>query len=87
MANSPDFWSILRTLHPVSNLASTVFETLEDVATGSPAAVSADNYEAAIGLLNKFATAGSVGAVQEQRRDQAARKGKVGKENKEKQPQ
>lgn len=36
--------------------------------------MTADNYEAAVSLLNKFATAGSVGAVVEQRYEKVGRR-------------
>lgn len=76
MATSPDFWSVLHALQPVSEAAPLAFHITEDIATGSPQAITADNYESAIGLLNTFATAGSAGIVREQRRDPAARRGK-----------
>jgi brefeldin A-resistance guanine nucleotide exchange factor 1 len=44
--------------------------------------ITPDNYEAAIALLNEFATAAQVGAVQEQRYDQAVKKGKAQKPKK-----
>lgn len=56
--------------------AGDVFQLVEDLATAPQPGISADNYEAAIALLNEFATAAQVGAVGEQRRDQAARRGK-----------
>lgn len=59
-----------------------MFSLLEDVTIGSPSAVSADNYECAIALLNDYATAGSVGAVQEQRLDKAGRRNKSAKPTK-----
>jgi len=59
-----------------------VFELLEDVTVGRPSAISADNYESAVALLNDYATAGSVGAVQEQKLDKAARRPKSGKPTK-----
>ncbi len=59
-----------------------MFELLEDVTVGRPSAISADNYESAVALLNDYATAGSVGAVQEQKLDKAARRPKSGKPTK-----
>lgn len=65
---SPDFWAILRTLAQHEDSAPTVFAILEKGASGSPPAILADNYEAAIKLMNQFATAASVGAPAEQQR-------------------
>lgn len=64
---SPDFWVLLRTLagHPESS--PVVFDILEGGVSGSPSAIIADNYEAAISLLNDFASAAKVGAVAEQK--------------------
>ncbi|KAF2491994.1 Sec7-domain-containing protein [Lophium mytilinum] len=76
MANSPDFWSILNTLHSVPEAAGDVFQIVEELASSTHPGITADNYEAVITLLNEFATDGQVGAQQEQRRDQNARRGK-----------
>jgi brefeldin A-resistance guanine nucleotide exchange factor 1 len=54
---SPDFWAILRTLAQRPEAAALVFEILEKGSTGTPPAIMADNYEAAISLLNDFASA------------------------------
>ncbi|KAI5457216.1 hypothetical protein BGZ63DRAFT_395640 [Mariannaea sp. PMI_226] len=54
---SPDFWAILRTLAGKPESAALVFGILERGITGDPQAILADNYEAAILLLNDFATA------------------------------
>lgn len=86
MTNSPDFWSILNALHSIPEAAPTVFDIVEEVVTGSPSALSADNYEAAVGLLNGFAGAASIGAIQEQARDQEGRKAKAGRDGKEAKP-
>ncbi|KAI1814674.1 Sec7-domain-containing protein [Poronia punctata] len=64
---SPDFWLILRTLAGNPNSSPTVFDILEGGVTGSPSAIIADNYEAAISLLSEYATAAQVGAVEEQK--------------------
>ncbi|KAF2188369.1 Sec7-domain-containing protein [Zopfia rhizophila CBS 207.26] len=82
LASSPDFWAILNTLRSVPEAAGDVFQLVEDLATSSQPGISADNYEAAIALLNEFATAAQVGALQEQRHDQAARRGKAPKAKK-----
>ncbi len=63
---SPDFWGILGTLAQHVKCAAIVFEILESGVSGSPPAILADNYEAAITLLNAFASAASVGAAVEQ---------------------
>ena len=75
MATSPDFWAVLHTLQTVPEAAGLAFQIAEAVADTSSQAITADNYEAAVSLLNGFATAGSVGARQEQKREQAARRG------------
>ncbi|KAI9667680.1 MAG: GDP/GTP exchange factor for ARF [Bathelium mastoideum] len=80
MATSPDFWVILHRLHRETEATPVVFDILEDVGTGSPSAITSDNYESAISLLNDFATAGSVGATQEQKRDEALKRGRQQKD-------
>ncbi|KAF2265766.1 cytohesin-2 [Lojkania enalia] len=79
LSSSPDFWAILNTLHSVPEAAGDVFQLVEDLTTSSQPGISADNYEAAIALLNEFATAAQVGAVEEQRYEQAAKRGKAPK--------
>lgn len=59
MMTSPDFWVILRTLAQRPEAAALVFEILEKGTTGTPPAIMADNYEAAISLFNDFASAAS----------------------------
>jgi len=71
---SPDFWAILGILSAYPDSAPTVFDILERGASGSPPAILADNYEAAIALLNKFASAASVGAAAEQSIQKGQRK-------------
>ena len=56
--------------------AGDVFALVEDLTTSTQPGITADNYEAAISLLNEFATAAQVGARDEQLFDQAARRGK-----------
>ncbi len=80
MANTPDFWSILRTLRTFPEAAEEVFSILEELVGSKPSGITADNYEPLVIVLNDFATAGSIGAVQEQQHDQAARKGKPTKQ-------
>jgi golgi-specific brefeldin A-resistance guanine nucleotide exchange factor 1 len=77
--NTPDFWSILHSLHATSEGAATVFELLENIVTARSSIVTADNYEAAVSLLNKFATAGSIGAIEEQRYEKITRRSKNSK--------
>jgi golgi-specific brefeldin A-resistance guanine nucleotide exchange factor 1 len=76
IVNSPDFWSILQRLHQHKTEADHVFEILQNIASSQPTVVTADNYESAIALANDFASAGSIGTIQEQRRDLMARRGK-----------
>lgn len=54
---SPDFWAILRALSTVQQVAPVVFEILEIGVNPPSTAIMADNYEAAITLLNEFASA------------------------------
>ena len=75
MATSPDFWAVLHTLQSLPESAALAFQIAESVADSPSTAITADNYEAAVSLLNAFATAGSVGARQEQQKEQAARRG------------
>lgn len=79
LASSPDFWAVLHVLQPHPEAADLAFDIAESVAGGQPPAITADNYEPAVALLNAFATAGSVGAKfeqqQQQQRDPPARKG------------
>lgn len=70
---SPDFWLILRTLSESSSVSPIVFDILEGGVTGTPSAIIADNYEAAIALLNDFATSARVGAVAEQKGEKRQR--------------
>ncbi|MCJ1385348.1 GDP/GTP exchange factor for ARF [Xylographa soralifera] len=77
MANTPDFWSTIRGLHTIPAAASTVFEILMDIMSDKPSIISGDNYEFAIQALNDFATAGSAGAVGEQKRDRYMRRSKT----------
>lgn len=76
LVNSPDFWTLLRTLHALPEVAADVFRVAESLINANPSGICADNYEAAIALLNDFATAGSAGAIEEQRGDAERRRGK-----------
>jgi brefeldin A-resistance guanine nucleotide exchange factor 1 len=80
---SPDFWAILRTLAGRPESAALVFGILERGITGDPQAILADNYEAAVLLLNDFATAANpnqpslqrTGSRQQQQRPPQQKKG------------
>lgn len=72
ITNTPDFWLILRSLHMRPSVDGQVFELVRNVVDQKPAAITADNYEAAMSLLNGFASAGSVGAAAEQKLDRKA---------------
>lgn len=74
ITNTPDFWSILKSLKGHSEVASDVFQLIAKAVTSRPSSVTADNYEDTVSLLNSFAAAGSVGAVIEQKRDRNARR-------------
>lgn len=60
MMKSPDFWALLRALAGDVDSAASVFGILESGAVGNPPAINADNYEAAITLLNFFASAPTI---------------------------
>ena len=77
MINTPDFWSLLQSLKGHSEVAPNVFELISKTVTSQHSSVTADNYEATVSLLNSFATAGSVGAVIEQKKDRNARRSKA----------
>lgn len=75
--NTPDFWSVLKALQSIPETAQSVFDLVENIVNGASPALTADNYEPVIALLNDYATAGSVGAATEQRRDEAIRRGQA----------
>lgn len=56
MMTSPDFWATLRVLATSRESAAQVFEILEKGTSGSPPAIMADNYLAAVALLDQFAS-------------------------------
>ena len=72
ITNTPDFWSILRSLYTAPAAAGSIFELITRVVAGKTPAVTADNYKEAVSILNQYAAAGSVGAVMEQKRDKNA---------------
>ena len=79
MVNIPDFWATIRGLYSIQEATIDVFELLISIVEDSPSLISADNYEAVILLSNDFATAGSAGAVIEQKRDRNIRRPKTAK--------
>ena len=74
--NTPDFWSTIRGFHSIQEVAGNVFELLTNIMEDSPSAITADNYKPTILTLNDFATAGSSGAVIEQKCDRNLRRSK-----------
>ncbi len=76
---SPDFWAILGALHGRAECAATVFEMLERGTSGTPPAIMADNYEAAIALLNGFATSAGRAATPDEQADLRTRKSRTSK--------
>ena len=58
----------------IPEAAGRAFDLVARVVSGPPPAVTADNYKETVSLLNRFASAGSVGAVIEQKRDSYARR-------------
>ncbi|KIY01740.1 uncharacterized protein Z520_01878 [Fonsecaea multimorphosa CBS 102226] len=85
ITKSPDFWSTLQRLHQHKTEAERVFDILTLLSSPSPSkaqdqqALTADNFESAISLANDFASAGSIGSIQEKRRDFAAKHGRQAK--------
>ena len=88
ITKSPDFWSTLQRLHQHKTEAEKVFDILTLLSTSSnhkdmqDQALTADNFESAISLANDFASAGSIGSVQEKRRDFAVKQGRKAKDPK-----
>jgi len=75
IATSPDFWSLLHTLRALPDGAALAFRIIDEITNGAPPAISADNYEGAVTLLNAFALAGGE-IPQDQRRGQPTRRGR-----------
>ncbi|PWI75021.1 Sec7 domain-containing protein [Purpureocillium lilacinum] len=63
MMTSPDFWAILRILAANEGSAALVFDILEKSSVGSPPAIMADNYEAAVALLDYFASSAATHSI------------------------
>jgi hypothetical protein len=80
---SPDFWVLLRNLAGNNSSSAAVFEILEGGVSGTPSPIIADNYEAAIALLNDFASAAKVGAVAEQKGDAGSKRSRTARPKKE----
>ena len=74
ITNTPDFWSIIRSLYVLPEAAGKAFGLVETVVAGRQTAVTADNYKEVVSLLKGFAAAGSVGAIVEQNSDKNARR-------------
>jgi brefeldin A-resistance guanine nucleotide exchange factor 1 len=74
IVNTPDFWSMIRNLQGIQGAAGGVFELLSEIMDDTPSAVTADNYEAAVLLLNDFATASGASVTIEPRRERNTRK-------------
>ncbi|EFR03206.1 ARF guanine-nucleotide exchange factor 2 [Nannizzia gypsea CBS 118893] len=76
LSMSPDFWSILQRLHQHQEAAQMTFELLQSIVESTVPVITADNYEAAVNLLNDFATAGGIATVREIKREMALRRPK-----------
>ncbi|DAA79604.1 TPA_exp: Uncharacterized protein A8136_0377 [Trichophyton benhamiae CBS 112371] len=76
LSMSPDFWSILQRLHQHQEAAQMAFELLQSIVESAVPVITADNYEAAVNLLNDFATAGGIATVREIKREMALRRPK-----------
>lgn len=72
--NTPDFWSIIERIHTVPPVSAGVFSLLKAVVEDRAPAVTADNYEFVIGLLNSFANAGGAAAASRQQREPSIRR-------------
>lgn len=60
MMTSPDFWAILKAFTRHAESAPLAFDILEKGSAGNPPAIIADNFEAAVSLLNEFASAAHI---------------------------
>lgn len=80
LGSSPDFWSLLHSLRALPDGAPLAFRIIDDIASGSPPAISADNYEPAVALLNAFATAGGELPSQDQLRGQQQQQQRRGRQ-------
>lgn len=64
--NTPDFWSTIERIHAIPAVSANVFNLLKAIIEDRALAVTADNYEFIIGLLNSFANAGGAAAASQQ---------------------
>lgn len=69
LASSPDFWAVLNILQPLQVEAASLVSQITE-AVVADGAITPDNYEAAVILLNNFASAASINARQEQQQQQ-----------------
>lgn len=72
--NTPDFWSTIERIHAMPAVSANVFNLLKAVVEDRALAVTADNYEFVIGLLNSFANAGGAAAASQQQRESNGRR-------------
>ncbi|EEP80403.1 conserved hypothetical protein [Uncinocarpus reesii 1704] len=70
----PDFWSIIQRLHQHQDGGAMIFDLLRNIVESDPPVINADNYEAAVGIANDFANAGSIVAIQELRHEPSVRR-------------
>ncbi|KAL8868851.1 MAG: hypothetical protein Q9174_004711, partial [Haloplaca sp. 1 TL-2023] len=64
--NTPDFWSTIERIHAIPAVSPIVFNLLKAIVEDKALAVTADNYEYVVGLLNSFANAGGAAAASQQ---------------------
>ncbi|OAA56011.1 cytohesin-2 [Cordyceps fumosorosea ARSEF 2679] len=74
MMTSPDFWATLRVLATSRESAAQVFVILEKGTSGSPPAIMADNYMAAVALLDQFASSANPLASLDKQTEQERRR-------------
>ncbi|KAL2878804.1 GDP/GTP exchange factor for ARF [Colletotrichum sp. CLE4] len=79
---SPDFWAIMRALTGRPDSAPIVFDILELGCGGTPPAIIADNYEAAISLFGDFASGAGRIVLAERKLDAQQRKAREGTHDK-----
>ncbi|KAF2226745.1 hypothetical protein BDZ85DRAFT_293638 [Elsinoe ampelina] len=59
ITSSPDFWSLLHNLREFPDGAPLAFRMIDDIISSSSQAVTSDNFEPAVSVLNAFANAGA----------------------------
>ncbi|KAL8938087.1 MAG: hypothetical protein Q9216_004085 [Gyalolechia sp. 2 TL-2023] len=72
--NTPDFWSTIERIHTVPGVSAGVFSLLKAIIEDRSPAVTADNYEFVVGLLNSYANAGGAAAASQRQRDPTSRR-------------